>query len=211
MGRIFSARSAFQACNRNPALLCLTSRANETPTRAGPIPGIFENRIRVNTVAKDTFDYDFRWKDSAGEVIAEDVAISPDNDNIPEKFRGLVTDGSLLATVGWVKATAKIEDNGKKSEKSAIASYVRLAATTPAAALALMDGRMKANDDGPGVLTRFNYGYDLDARGSQRNPLLQKLEGPEKAIERAVKGLMGIPGMTEARARKIVADNPPEA
>jgi len=164
-------------------------------------------------MSEKKFDFDFRWKDAAGELIADKTAIAVDGplgENIPEKFRALVADGSLTATVGSVTASAKVEDgNGKKSEKTAITSYVRLEAETPQAALFLMDNRMKATDDGAGVLTRFNYGYDLTARGEVRNPLLQKLEGPEKAIERAIKGLMGIPGMTEAKARKIIADNPP--
>jgi len=167
-------------------------------------------------VTEKKYDFDFRWKDASGKVIDEKTSITEKEtpelwENVPEAFRSLVSDGSIVASVGYVTASAKIEENGKKAEKQAIDSYVRLNAETPQAALALMGNRMKANDDGAGVLTRFNYGYDLSARGDKRNPLLQKLEGPEKAIERAVKGLMGIPGMTEAKARKIVADNPPEA
>ncbi len=163
-------------------------------------------------MSEKKFDFDFRWKDASGELVADKTAITPDSplwENVPEKFRALVTEGGLTASVGSVTASAKVEDNGKKAEKTAITSYVRLEAETPQAALFLMDNRMKATDDGAGVLTRFNYGFDLTARGEVRNPLLQKLEGPEKAIERAIKGLMGIPGMTEAKARKIIADNPP--
>jgi hypothetical protein len=160
-------------------------------------------------MAEKSYDFDFRWKSENGEIVPNDTKIekadSPLWQEIPEKFRELVLSGGLLATVGSVTASAKIEEKGKKTEKSAIGSYVRLEAVTPAAALALMDGRMSATKDGAGVLTRFNYGYDLDARGTIRNPLLQKLEGPEKAIDRAMKGLMGLPGMTEALAREIIA------
>jgi hypothetical protein len=163
-------------------------------------------------MAEKSYDFDFRWRDAAGEVIADETAIAVDSplwENVAERIRPLVADGSLKASVGFVTASAKIEDAGKKVEKSAITSYVRITTQTPKAALFLMEDRMLGDANGPGVLTRFDYAYDLDARGSVRNPLLQKLEGPEKAIERAVKGLMGM-GMSEEKARKIVADNPPE-
>jgi hypothetical protein len=166
-----------------------------------------------------SYDFDFRWKTEAGEVIADDTAIKAETDalwnNIPEASRALVLAGDLTAMVGNVTASAKIEENGKKVEKTAITSYVRLEANTPAAALALMGGRMKAEKDGdgksqPGVLTRFNYGFDLATRTDIRNPLLSKLEGPEKATERAVKSLVAM-GWNEAKARKFLADNPPDS
>jgi hypothetical protein len=164
---------------------------------------------------------DERWLKADGEIYPDATSVvGPEKDGhdpvlwakVDAKFHEKVISGALIASVGEVEATAKIEENGKKVEKVAIGSYIRLEATDPQAALLLMDGRMvETVVDGkkkPGVLTKFNYGYDLDARGVMRNPLLQKLEGPEKAIERAVKALAAVPGWDEARARAAVMANP---
>ena len=160
-------------------------------------------------MAEKRYDFDFRWKDASGELVPNGTKVETAESaywaHVPEAARPHVLDGSISASVDSVTASAKIVDAGKKVERTAITSYIRLEANTPQAALFLMDGRMKATEEGAGVLTRFNYGFDLDRRGTVRNPLLQKLEGPEKAIERAIKGLLGIPGMTEDEARKMVA------
>jgi len=148
-------------------------------------------------MSEKKFDFDFRWKDAAGELVADKTAITPDSplwENVPEKFRPLVTEGGLTASVGSVTASAKVEDgNGKKSEKTAITSYVRLEAETPQAALFLMDNRMKATDDGAGVLTRFNYGFDLTARGEVQ-PAAPEARRPGKGNRAGHQGPDGDPG-----------------
>lgn len=93
------------------------------------------------------------------------------------------------------KVTAKIEGKGDVER-----TYRRYTAMTMAGALALAGGKI---DD---VLKAFNYAYDLGVRSRERQALLAANEGPEKAIEKGVKGLVAALGISEQDARKIVVD-----
>lgn len=110
------------------------------------------------------------------------------DERIPESLRALVGSGDIVATVDEVTA----EQKGK--EEKAKREYTRLTAATIAGALALCGGRMnkvtEGDAKGNGALDYFNYGFDLGVRSTERNKLMASLEGPEKAIERGVKGLV---------------------
>ena len=89
--------------------------------------------------------------------------------------------------------TAKI--NGKGEVKR---DYNRLTALTMKGALALVGGKL---DD---VLKAFNYAFDLGVRSRERQALLAANEGPEKSIEKGVKGLMAALGLSESDARAMI-------
>lgn len=118
----------------------------------------------------------------------ETVKLAATDARIPESLRELVGSGAITATVDTVTA----EQKGK--EEKASREYLRLTAETIEGALALTGGRMvkvtEGDAKGNGVLDYFNYGFDLGVRSNERNKLLASLEGPEKAIERGVKGLV---------------------
>ncbi len=140
------------------------------------------------------------------------VLLAATDERIPEAMRPLVESGALEAEM----KTVEVEVKGQKDK--AKRDYVRLTALTIEGGLALVGGRMtkvSAKDEdgkdvpveqrGNGVLDYFNYGYDLGVRSTVRNALLLTLEGPEKAIERGVKGLMAA-GIDETVARGIVIE-----
>lgn len=131
------------------------------------------------------------------------VKVAHTDERIPENLRSLVESGAIGATEDEVK----VEQKGK--DEPARRGYVRLTALTIEGALALVGGRMtkvtEGDDKGNGVLDYFNYGFDLGVRSTERNKLLASLEGPEKAIERGVKGLVAA-GIPEATARAIVIE-----
>ena len=101
--------------------------------------------------------------------------------------------------------------------------YTKYVALTVAGALAFCSGRMEPeyekDDKGEpkvdpetgkrvekrgslSVLGEFNYGADLGVRATVRQRYLATQEGPEKAIEKAVKALTAL-GMDEATARSV--------
>lgn len=134
---------------------------------------------------------------------AEPVKVAHTDQRIRENLKPLVESGAIVATEDEVK----VEQKGK--DEPAKRGYVRLTATTIEGALALCGDRMtkvtEGDDKGNGVLDYFNYGFDLGVRSNERNALLATLEGPEKAIERGVKGLVAA-GIPEAKAREIVIE-----
>lgn len=149
---------------------------------------------------------------TVAEVKTEAVKLAHTDERIPEAMRPLVGSGALEAEV----KTVEVEVKGQKDK--AKRDYVRLTALTIEGGLALVGGRMtkvSAKDEdgkdvpveqrGNGVLDYFNYGFDLGVRSTVRNALLLTLEGPEKAIERGVKGLVAA-GLAEDVARAIVIE-----
>lgn len=116
------------------------------------------------------------------------VKLAHTDERIPGALRPLVESGAITATVDTVSAEIKGKD------EKATREYVRLTAETIEGAMALTGGRMtkvtEGDAKGNGVLDYFNYGHDLGVRSNERNKLLASLEGPEKAIERGVKGLV---------------------
>jgi hypothetical protein len=100
--------------------------------------------------------------------------------------------------------TVDVKISGSGTEKKTVSGgYIRYEALTLAGALLIVGGQLELADDKTSVLSRFNYAEDLAARGTVRTALLKKAEGPEKAIERGVKGLVAA-GISEAKALKMV-------
>lgn len=124
----------------------------------------------------------------ADEKAPEVVKLAGSDARVPEAYKALVDSGAISATVD--KVSAEVKGREDKAERE----YVRLTAETIEGALALTGGRMtkvtEGDAKGNGVLDYFNYGFDLGVRSNERNKLLASLEGPEKAIERGVKGLV---------------------
>lgn len=102
-----------------------------------------------------------------------------------------VTSGDL--TVEQDEVTAKIEGKGEVKRE-----YTRYTAATMKGALILSEGKQAD------VLKDFNYAYDLGVRSRERQALLAANEGPEKAIEKGVKGFMAAFGVSETEARAEV-------
>lgn len=140
---------------------------------------------KAQSSAKET-----KMAEATATAVAESTeqVLSASDERIPEALRASVASGAIKATIDKVTA----EQKGK--EEKAEREYVRLTALTVEGALALCDGRMnkvtEGDAKGNGVLDYFNYGFDLGVRSNERNKLLATLEGPEKAIERGVKGLV---------------------
>lgn len=137
------------------------------------------------------------------------IPLAATDERIPEGLREHVEAGVLVAAVGEVGANA----NGK----TASAPYLRLRAKSVEMAMLLSGGRLlkeaaaETDDDDDdendrGMLDHFNYAFDLFVRGKIRNTLLQGLEGPDKAIERAVKGMLGT-GLDRAEAIELVVSS----
>jgi hypothetical protein len=95
-----------------------------------------------------------------------------------------------------VTTTVKLQDGKTREEKR---PYLKLTALTLKGATFLSESKADV------LLGHFNYAYDLGARNRERQALLATLEGPEKAIERGVKGLVAA-GIPESVARGIVIE-----
>jgi hypothetical protein len=144
-----------------------------------------------------------KMAEGTATAVAEPVAAEPKEVLVEASDARIVE--ALKPLIGQhIKATVdEVSAEQKGKEEKAKREYVRLTALTVEGALALCGGRMDkvgAKDEngkdiapelrGNGVLDYFNYGYDLGVRSTERNELLRSLEGPEKGIERAVKGLV---------------------
>lgn len=95
-----------------------------------------------------------------------------------------------------VTTTVKLADGKTKEEKR---PYLKLVAQTLKGATFLSESKSDV------LLGHFNYAYDLGARNRERQALLATLEGPEKAIERGVKGMVAA-GIPESVARGIIIE-----
>lgn len=112
-----------------------------------------------------------------------------------------------------VVISEKASPNGKAAEKT----YTRYTALDAQGMAALCNGKIEpatpkpeTGDDvrteeqkAPGACDYFNYGYDLDVRASTRASLMSDLEGPEKAIKKAVDALVAS-GFDATQARDLV-------
>lgn len=125
-----------------------------------------------------------------------------------------ITEGHIVAETDEVKIAAKSSPTGKDETRE----YRKLVAVDIDGMIALCAGKVEAASAKPaegddnrtdeqkeaGVVDYFNYGYDLSIRSTERSRLAATLEGPEKAIAKAVKSLMDNAGMTEVDARELV-------
>jgi len=124
------------------------------------------------------------------------VYLASTDERIEEKLRAAVEAGDIRCSIDTVDV--KVSGTGD-TKKTVTGDYVRYEALTTAGQLALMDGVYELHDTKPSCMGRFNYAEDLYRRGLVRTALLKKAEGPEKAIERGIKGLVAA-GFSESKA-----------
>ncbi len=156
----------------------------------------------VNTMADETTTTEVAY-DLAGNIA-----------KLSDAVRQAITDGNVKAEAGEVK----ISKDASPTKTEAKQPYVKLLALNARGMAALCSGKLEPQtakpDEGEdartdeqkavGAADYFNYGFDLDVRASVRAKLVSSLEGPEKAIAKAVKGLMDNAGMSEADATAFV-------
>lgn len=133
---------------------------------------------------------------------------------LSDAVRQAITDGNVKAELGEVK----ISKDASPTKTEAKQGYVKLLALNARGMAALCNGKLEPQTAKPeegedtrtddqkavGAADYFNYGFDLDVRASVRAKLVSSLEGPEKAIAKAVKGLMDNAGMSETEATDFV-------
>lgn len=131
-----------------------------------------------------------------------------------EMIQAAIAEGSISAGEDTVKIAAKTSPDGKDH----VATYTRYTALNAKGMAALCNGKIAPStakpesgkdertdaDKAAGACDYFNYGFDLDARATVRAKLMGELEGPEKAIAKAVKSLVDGAGYSEQDAREIV-------
>ena len=126
-----------------------------------------------------------------------------------------VAEKHVVAEDGIVAISEKASPDGKAHERK----YTRYVAVDARGMAALCGGKIEpstAKPEGeakdertdeqkkPGACDYFNYGFDLDQRASVRASLMTELEGPEKAITKAVKALVDGGLFNETEARELV-------
>lgn len=105
-----------------------------------------------------------------------------------------VAEKQITATWHFVEVSAKASPTGKGATKA----YVKLQALNIHGAAAICKGVINpapaATEENPkpqtGVCDYFNYGSDLDRKAPVRALILRGLEGPEKAVKKAVIGAL---------------------
>jgi len=97
-----------------------------------------------------------------------------------------------------------VSDKASPTGKGASKAYVRLEALSARGLGILCNGKIEpatakpvTSDDTrtpeqkvPGACDFFNYGFDLDRKAPVRQQIMASLEGPEKAVKKAVLGLV---------------------
>jgi len=158
--------------------------------------------MRKPTVERDTYMSEQTVEQNVEQV--EKTAVDPKavvyltatDERIEEKLRAAVEAGDIRCSIDTVDV--KVSGAGD-TKKTVSGEYVRYEALTTAGQLALMDGVYELHETKPSCMGRFNYAEDLYRRGLVRTALLKKAEGPEKAIERGIKGLVAA-GFSESKA-----------
>lgn len=134
---------------------------------------------------------------------------------LSEAFRAGIAASHLRLSEGDVKISAKSSPDGKDHTRP----YPKVEALTAEGMALICGGKFEPAtakpEDGTkderteaekaaGACDYFNYGYDLSIRATERSKLESELEGPEKAIAKAVKGLVENAGFDEEGARAVV-------
>jgi hypothetical protein len=136
-------------------------------------------------------------------------------EQLPAELKAAVDAGDVSAIEDKVSISDKASPTGKGLERS----YIRLGANTAKGMAVLNGGKINPASPKPeqgddtrtdeqkanGACDYHNYGYDLDARAKIRAGMMTELEGPEKAINKAVKALVDA-GMPEDTARNIIVE-----
>ena len=134
---------------------------------------------------------------------------------LPELILSAIKNGDVSHVVSSVKVAAKTSPTKKEESRS----YDELRAQNAAGMAAICGGKLEINTPPPaegedertkdekrlGAANHFNYGYDLARRAKTRAKLMTDLEGPDKAIAKAVKALVDADMFdTEDEAREHV-------
>ena len=142
--------------------------------------------------------------------------------NVPESVYALIKDGTetkddkgkvikivsdaYTLTVETAKRRIPATKDGKPYEME----YANLLPNTAEAALPLVDNNLDVtivktdkgeDDEKPSVIKYFRQGYGMLARNNASARIAAKVEGPEKALEQAVKALIKAKGWSEEKAR----------
>lgn len=146
-------------------------------------------------------------KEAAAFVAAEVAKLSDD-------LKAAINDGHVVASRGEVVISQKASPTGKGTS----GFYLQMDAMNARGQAVLCNGKLEPatpkpseGEDtrtdvqkAPGACDYFNYGRDLDVRAKVRAQLMSGLEGPEKAIKKAVDSLVANAGFSEADARALV-------
>lgn len=133
---------------------------------------------------------------------------------LSELVKSAVDSGDIRVESGEVEISAKASPDNQAHTRP----YTRLVALTVAGMQALCGGKIEPATAKPeegddnrtdeekanGVCDYFNYGFDLSVRSRERSALAASLEGPEKAIAKAVKSLVDNAGFDAETARATV-------
>lgn len=133
---------------------------------------------------------------------------------VSDTFRAAISAGHLKLTEGEVKISAKSSPTNKDETRA----YPKLEALTAEGMAILCGGKIEPATSAPengkdertddqkrtGACDYFNYGYDLSIRAKERAALESALEGPEKAIKKAVDALVANAGFSPEEARAMV-------
>ena len=136
---------------------------------------------------------------------------------LSEHQRNGVNAGHIRAS--WDKVT--ISAQAGKTAKDTVGAYIRLEALNTQGLSLLFDGKINPETPKPekgedtrtpeekqrGACDYANYGYDLERRASIRQKLMATLEGPEKAVKNAVKGMLGLE-MEPAEIKDRIINSP---
>lgn len=131
-----------------------------------------------------------------------------------DMLKAAIEAGDVVVVTDKVTISEKASPNGKAAEQE----YQRYSAQNGRGMAALCNGKLEPATSKPeegddtrtdvqkqaGACDYFNYGFDLEARAQARAKLMSSLEGPEKAILKAVKSLVDNAGFSEAQARELV-------
>jgi hypothetical protein len=143
-----------------------------------------------------------------------DVPAAVDTTKLSPEIQKAIEEKNVAASTELVKISEKSSPNGKAAERP----YVMLRALNARGMAVLCGGKLEPATDKPeegddtrtddekrpGAADYFNYGFDLDVRAKVRASLMSDLEGPEKAIKKAVDSLVANTGMSETDARDFV-------
>ena len=115
-----------------------------------------------------------------------------------------IVDAIVASHISHTVSSVKVGAKSSPTKKEESASYDQLVAHNAQGMAALCGGKLDTATPAPeegddtrskddkrlGAADHFNYGYDLARRAKCRSTLVTRLEGPDKAIAKAVRSLI---------------------
>jgi hypothetical protein len=118
-----------------------------------------------------------------------------------EQVAAAVANGDIREEQAEVTVSAKASPDGKEHKRG----YTALRPQSFAGMLALCNGKVEpstpkpegkdertADEKAAGACDYFDYAYDLEVRAKIRAQIIASLDGPDKAIAKAIAGLTGL-------------------